>query len=498
MRKHTYHHSLSLRTAVACAMLFFTNLGFAQQQPSFFHSVINPFLINPAFAGESGGQNLYLIGRNDFINMPYAPKFYHLTFDAALSNPRIGFGAKAFSNAIFAVRNLGFSATYRYKFQIADRHFLSTALSAGFVQNSLDFSKIIANDPSEISDFRGIESSMRPNIYLGFLYQFSQLKIGFSAYNSLSPTFVYEKSLNEQSLAYHLLQQYHISASYKHRFSNRWALDMKLFTGSTHGLPLWGSLGAVFHYDDMFWIGGGYGHQSKSFFIAGVRLAEQITLSYSYGFSTAAGKNYRAHLGASHEISIGYRIGQRPTPGRDQRLSQEINQLQFIVESQGQEIDRLRQERIELREQMARLQLDQNTIDSLKNAIIQAVSANMPHDRHSEGIQRSEKTHQHETLINNVTDESAEPSEGRFYVVIAASRTVAEVKEFQRLVLRNFGIDTRILDPNPPSRSYFFVYTNVFNTMEDAINAVRRLERTGISEYIIGNIWIHQSAENNL
>ena len=485
MRKiiQTYSCRLSLRTLFAGCLLFFATVGFAQQQPGFFHSAVNPFLLNPAFAGEAGGQNLYLVGRADFINIPYAPRFYHLTFDAALANPRVGFGVNAFSNTIFAVRNIGFSGSYRYKFQIAERHFLSTALSAGFVQNSLDFSRIIANDPSEISDFIGVESNMRLNFHLGILYQFSQLRIGLSAHNALSPNFLYEKSVNEQTLNFRLLQHYHISASYKQRFGNRWAVDMMLLAGSAHGLPLWGRLGAIFHYDDMFWVGGGVGLRTQTFFIAGVRLGEQITFSYSYGFSIAAGRNYRANLGGSHEFTIGYRIQRRGGPVRDQRLSQEIDQLHFIVESQGQEIDRLRQERLELRREMAQFQIDQTTIDSLKNAIMQAVAANAPENRQPENLYPDEEV---------VIDEPAEFEE-RFYVVIAASRTIADVNQFQRLVLRNFGIDTRVLDPNPPFRSYFFIYTNVFATMEEAQNAIRELEKTGISDYIVGNIWIHQS-----
>jgi type IX secretion system PorP/SprF family membrane protein len=484
MKKITHNRFLLLRILVASSVLSFTCFGFAQQQSGYFHSAINPYLINPAFVGESGGQNFFLIGRNDFINMPYAPKFYHLTFDAALSNPRIGFGAKAFSNTKFAVKNLGFSASYRYKFQIAERHFLSTALSAGFIQNSLDFSKIIANDPSEISDFMGVESSMRPNFHVGFLYQFSQLKIGFSAHNVLSSTFVYEKSVNEQSLAYRLLQQYHISASYKHRFANRWAVDMKILSGSTHGLPLWGTFGATFHYDNMFWIGGGYGYQSKSYFIAGMRLAEQMTLSYSYGISTNAGKNYRKHLGATHEIGLGYRIGRATNQRNDRRFSDEITQLQFIVEHQGEEIDRLKQQRFELKEKMAQFQLSQNTIDSLKRAIIQ-VEAPIVFD------QQPEEKHEEKTQFEDAINEPE--FKNRFYVVIGASRSIADVKEFQRLVLKNFDIDTKVLDPNPPFRSYFFVYTDIFSSVEEAQNAVRELEKTNLVDYIIGNIWIHQS-----
>jgi type IX secretion system PorP/SprF family membrane protein len=460
-------------------MLFLTYTGFTQQQSTLFHSAFDPYLINPAYAGEADGQNLYLIGRNDFLNMPDAPKSYHLTFDAALSNPRIGFGAQAFSNSMFAVKNLGFSASYRYKFQIAERHFLSTALSAGFVQNSLDFSKIIANDPSDISDFIGTESTMRPNFHVGFLYQFADLKIGASAFHALSPSFVYEKSQNQQDLAYRLLQQYHASVSYKLRFGNRWAVDMMALGGGAHGLPFWGTFNATFIYDDMFWFGGGYGYQTLSYVTAGIRLAEQLVLSYSYGFST---ESYRTQLGASHEISLGYRIQRTTSRGRDHRLSQEITQLQFIVENQGEEIDRLKQERLELRKQMQQLQFSQDIIDSLKNLVHTAVA---------DAFTQNQKVEEPE-ILTDTTEKYV--YEDRFYVIIAAAPTIENVKKFQQLVLRNFRLETKVLDPTS-SHSHFFIYTDVFNTQREAVNAMRQLERTDIGDYIIGNIWIHQAKE---
>jgi uncharacterized protein YdcH (DUF465 family) len=139
--------------------------------------------------------------------------------------------------------------------------------------------------------------------------------------------------------------------------------------GSAHGLPFWGTLGATFYYDDWLWFGGGYGYQTKSHFIAGVRLAEQLVSSYSYGFSTENGKDYGQYLGASHEICLGYRIQRANSKTKDTRLSQELTQLQYIVDNQSQEIDRLKQERLELKEEMARNQLDRETIDSLIKSV---------------------------------------------------------------------------------------------------------------------------------
>jgi type IX secretion system PorP/SprF family membrane protein len=467
---------MKIRFAILLSTLFCCTIH-AQQQPTYFHSPTNPYLINPAYVGEAEGQNLYLIGRNDFLDMPNAPKSYHLSFDAALSNPRIGFGAEAYSNSTFAIKNLGFSASYRYKFQVAERHLLSTAVSAGFVQNSLDFSKIIANDPSEISDFIGAESAMRPNFHVGFLYQFAGLKIGVSAFHTLAPTFTYEKSLNQQDLAYRFLQQYHASIAYRHRFGNRWAVDMMALGGSTHGLPMWGTFNATLNYDDVVWFGGGYGYQSMSYFTVGVRLAEQLVCSYAYGFST---QHYRKQLGASHEICIGYRIQRRPSgSSRDQRLSQELTQLQYIVEHQGEEIDRLKQERLELRNQINQYLLTREMIDSLlqQNALLAESVAN----QHVQQI---------EPDVPDVVEDTA--FEDCFYVVVGATKTVADAKTYQRLILKNFGIDTKVLDPEP-LQSYFFIYTDVFTNQRDALRVIEQLEQTDIGEYIIGNVWIHRS-----
>ncbi len=457
-------------------MLFFAYQGFAQQQPNYFHSALNPYLINPAYAGEGLGQNMYLVGRNEFSDMPDAPKFYHLTFDAALSNPHVGFGADAFSSSMFAIRNLGVSASYRYKLQMREKHFLSMALSAGFVQNSLDFSKIVADAPSDISDFTGVESTMQPTVHLGLLYQYAQLKIGVSASHILSPAFVYEKSLNQQNLSYRLLQQYHLSAAYKYRFGQRWAVDAMVLGGSSHGLSFWGTVHATFNYDDIFWFGGGFGYESTSYLTAGLRLAEQLVCSYSYGLSTAKPKEHRTYLGSTHEICLGYRIQRSNSKTKDQRLSQEITQLQYIVDHQSEEIDRLKQE-------MARYQLDRETIDSLLKSV-STVATNVA-DLRTE-IENKDS-------LSDISDTITEPeSEDCFYVIIGATRTISNVKEFQKTVLKNFNIETKVLDPDP-LRTYFFIYTDVFATQKEAQEAIKQLEKTILNEYLIGNAWIYQS-----
>jgi hypothetical protein len=58
--------------------------------------------------------------------------------------------------------------------------------------------------------------------------------------------------------------------------------------------------------------------------------------------------------------------------------------------------------------------------------------------------------------------------------------------------LKNFNIETKVLNPDA-SNAFYFVYTEDFATQAEAQQAIKQLENTDLSNYLIGNAWIYQS-----
>ena len=72
--------------------LTFTVASFGQQVPMYSHYYFNRFLYNPALTGEQSYGQAYLLYRNQWNNLPEAPRTKAFTIDGPLRNKKIGLG----------------------------------------------------------------------------------------------------------------------------------------------------------------------------------------------------------------------------------------------------------------------------------------------------------------------------------------------------------------------------------------------------------------------
>ncbi len=453
--------------------LFFILHSSAQQMPTYSQNILNPYLLNPAYAGESSYMNVFLHARNEFSDMPNSPESYMLTMDGNFSNPKFAFGVSAFNNIEAIFKNMGISASYRYKLQIADIHFVSLAISGGIVQNSIDFSKIIAADPTEISDFKGVETRFNPNIDFGILYQLKNFRAGFSIHNLTSPTYKYEQTQNEQYLSYRLMRSLRFTLAYEQPLYEELRLDAMLLSQSVQGLPFEVGASANFNYGDKFWIGGGYRLETDAFVMAGIRVSDQLMFSYCYNFIASGDAAHRAYLGATHEVALGFRWQRQSgkNKSKDKNLNEDIKQLRYMLESQGEEIDRLKQENEEIKRKQELYSIDNSKIDSLIAL----------------------RAHRINTIPDvKVMEENAKDSTPQaYYVIVAAGQDLLGFKDFQKLLLRELSLETSLM-PFEGNSTYYFLYTGHFVKPEDAQAEVKRLRKMKINNYIIGEVWVYK------
>ncbi len=469
-------------------LLFSFLLGFivviqAQQVPVLTQSQINPFLLNPAYAGQSDYANVYLHTRSLWTAMPDAPQQYYLTADGALNNAKVGLGFTLHANIEPIIRNIGALLTYRYKIRLAEHHFLSGGLSGGFLQNSLDFDKAIVENPLELADFRGSWSKFNFDFNIGLLYQFRGLEIGAVVKQLINTPFSYEHTTSEKSLTYRLVRHYEFSAAYHWRFSERFALKSLFVTQSTEGMPFNFMLNACVTYMDNYWIGAGYKLQSAYSIIAGLIISDRLTVGYNCDI---AASDYRSQFGLTHEVVIGYRFARqskRATPGETINHSN-ISRLQQVAQQQSEELDRLKQANTDLKKQV-------NTQENTKAA----------YDSRYEEQQKLLEIYANEraftdsliavysTSLDSITNDSLQTR--HYYVVVGSYFKLADAKVFQKILEREINMETKITTSD--DGKYYFVYTRTIDSKSAANNEFSRLTRMNIQKYISGNLWIYGS-----
>lgn len=131
-----------------CSILI-ASISFLQaQDPVFSQFYLAPTQLNPAFVGNSHGPNFSLNYRNQWPNMPNAYTTYAVSYDQYFEKYNSGFGFIAMTDnagdGILTTNKIGLQ--YSYKAQISKSVFIKGGLEFSFVQNNLDWQKLIFFD----------------------------------------------------------------------------------------------------------------------------------------------------------------------------------------------------------------------------------------------------------------------------------------------------------------------------------------------------------------
>jgi hypothetical protein len=97
-------------------------------------------------------------------------------------------------------------------------------------------------------------------------------------------------------------------------------------------------------------------------------------------------------------------------------------------------------------------------------------------------------------MIDNVgVDLDAEKifdNDFEYLVVIGAMKKISEARMFQKMVLKETGIRTYVMQNH--HQSWFFVYTDIVQSNKEAREKIELLEEKNILRIIIGNPWVYK------
>jgi type IX secretion system PorP/SprF family membrane protein len=454
-----------------------TALG-AQQIPMLTQSHINPFLLNPAYAGNSDWTTVFLHTRSMWTSMPDAPQQYFLTADGALNNAKIGLGLMVHANVEPIIRNIGALLTYRYKIRLAEHHFLSGGLSGGFVQNSLDFSKAFVANPEEIAEFQGGRSEINFNFNAGLLYQFKALDVGVVVKQLTNTPFTYENTTTEESLVYRLIRHYEFLAAYRWAINDNFTLKPLFVAQSVEGMPFHFMLNACVSYWDKYWIGIGYKLQAAYSAIVGLAVSDRLVIGYNCDIPA---NGYHPQFGTTHEITIGYRFARQSkkrTPNENINHS-DISQLQKIAQRQSEEIDRLKQSNEELQKRVEQ----QESLYNSRDAELQQLHEIYARDH----VFMDSLRQVYRVNLGSITD----TSQREIYVILGSYYMVSNAKIFQKILEREAGLNTWIV--SSIDKKYYFVYSKIVLSRAEANAELKRLTDMNIQKYLNGNVWFYDN-----
>lgn len=379
----------------------------AQQLPLFSQYYYNRFIYNPAFTGVQSQANAFLIHRSQWKDIPGSPVTYALTVDGPVAKNKIGLGLSLFNDQMGIFNRSGLYSSYSYRFKLADDHDLTLGLSAGVIDNKIDFSNSNAHDVNDPLLYNQTQRKVTVDANFGVAYMWKDLHVGISVPQILGNKINY---LETNTNVYTTLKRHLVSSVYyKVTLSESAEIDFlpSVMLRYVKGAPVQLDINANFAWKDMVRAGISYRLGYAIGFNVGTKLNNNLIAGYTYEYVLSTLGNYS---GGGHEVMLGFTFGGNGGGGLS---AEELNLLNERIESAEATSDSLANELNKKdAEHDAELERLNEEIESLKLET-----------ETGENIDPNGGQDNSEVRVENVADfqgENGEPLQQGFYVIMGA------------------------------------------------------------------------------
>jgi type IX secretion system PorP/SprF family membrane protein len=279
--------------------------SYGQQTPIYSQFFLNPYVYNPAFAGQNGRSVAFLSYRKQWIGIDGAPETSTLSFHTPAKR-NIALGGMIYYDKRSLLKSTSVSLSFTYKALLSEHQYISFGLSGGVSMNNIQLDNI--NDPAILSDpalFDLVDNNLSPNASFGINYHIKGFNLGFS----LPSLFKREVVGIEQFATVELdpIKNYTIMSSYKFPLGNgSLSLEPHVLYRVTETLPnQWEAL-AVLHLRDLIWVGGSYRQEYGATALLGMNVKDLMSIGYAYEFANTLVDGVPD---GTHEVQLKINIG---------------------------------------------------------------------------------------------------------------------------------------------------------------------------------------------
>lgn len=447
-----------------------------QQTPIYNLYFKNPFLYNPAYAGDGPTTQAFLTYRNQWVGIPEAPETQAFTIDGPVKE-NVGLGFAFVNDTDNIIGRTGATLNYSYKLAFTDEERLAFGLAGGITQNRIYFDRINANDDTDPTLLRAMDNRTSIDGSFGVVYQRKQLGASFAAHQLFANSLKFENSSQFRSVNFKLIRHYIATIQYDFNLKPD-VLDLRpiLLVRSAQGLAPQVELTTLLHYRKDQWLGLSYRHESSFIASVGTNFYERFSVGYSYEIPTSQFVRYN---GGSHEFMIGYRFLSRSSSPAQATDYQSTNYDQLSQQNQEQYelIDQLNQRNERLEDNIEESQ----QVIGEQNEEIQRLRGMVEGNREArDKMIRDESV----DLEGGSTEEGAYSD---YYVVVGAFRRLENAKLFQQIIQREISLKSSVV----PGNNWFLIYTLSTKDQQTAITEINRIRSMETKGLIIGNPWFY-------
>lgn len=329
-------------------VIFFTILSscsiYAQQLPLFNHYFFKPMVYNPAYTGADSSTNILLVNRTQWTGFKGGPQYNNITVDGNMFNKNTGVGVNIISFRRGLTNTIGGNLFYSYKLKINKSAHVSLGLSAGAINQTLNYSKAITEVNNDPLLFYTNQNNTVFDANAGLAIVIKNLDIGFSVPQLTSSKIAY-KTTSDTRTYYTQVQHLLGSLKYKINLSKKKNLSLtpSMILRRAKNAPIQYDINTILGIDNKFWAGLTYKNDYSVSVNAGVVLFKNLTVGYSYEYITGSVSKY---AGLSHEIILNIRFNKKSNSDESSKKAKEDEEDKLLKEMASKDLNKILIERL--------------------------------------------------------------------------------------------------------------------------------------------------------
>jgi len=267
----------------------------AQQDPLYAQYLLNPMVINPAYAGLNNNFNGSVAYRKQWAGFDGSPTTFNVNGHISLLDNKIGAGILLIQDKLGITKNTEFQGAFSYKLQLKDK-VLSFGMQGGFINFRNNTSNLTLDDPTD-PVFVQTANIVKPNVGAGVILKSERFMIGLSVPRMLP------SKINDGGTEFQLYRQhFYLFGSYVLYLNERLRFKPSVLFRGVKGSPISTDLNFNIIVDGNYTAG----ILTRNFNTYGLLFQALISQKFKLGyiFEVPTGNSVGANY-STHEVFIG-------------------------------------------------------------------------------------------------------------------------------------------------------------------------------------------------
>ncbi len=269
----------------------------AQQTPQFSQRMMDMLVYNPAVVGTKPLQEIKLHSRVQWIGFADAPRTHLISYNTPFFK-NSGIGGYIMSDNTGVMKRNGANISYAYHIGF-ENVVLSMGIGTYLSQFGFNTQKLVLDDKNDPIIQQKVKSQITPDATFGIFLHNSRFFFGGSL------THLLKAKLKTVNTAIPATQQFCITAGLNISTNPKWSLLPSVVTTLAKNYPYQAEINFRAEYMGNYLAGASYRTKDALVVMAGLRLAKNIFLTYSFDILYSRLQNFNT---GSHEVVIYYEI----------------------------------------------------------------------------------------------------------------------------------------------------------------------------------------------